>query len=93
MTVASQIGRALAEGCLPVRAQPAPESRQALSSGELGKAINSSLDLDNVLDYIINIFLSSISRAESELRDASWTAALDAARVVYSGPRSGPSRR
>ena len=62
ITVAAQVSQALAKARLFERSQRQVAELSLIN--ELGKAINSSLDLDNVLDYIINM-LSTILEAES----------------------------
>ncbi|MBI4862102.1 MAG: GAF domain-containing protein [Candidatus Riflebacteria bacterium] len=61
-TVAGQVSQALSKAKLFERSQRQVAELSLIN--ELGKAINSSLDLDNVLDYIINM-LSSILEADS----------------------------
>jgi len=62
VTMAGQVSQALAKARLYDRSQRQVVELSLIN--ELGKAINSSLDLDDVLDYIINM-LSSILEAES----------------------------
>jgi HD-GYP domain-containing protein (c-di-GMP phosphodiesterase class II) len=62
VTVAGQISQALAKARLLERSQRQVAELSLIN--ELGKAINSSLDLDNVLDYIINM-LCTVLEAES----------------------------
>ena len=61
-TVGGQVSQAVAKARLFERSQRQIAELSLIN--ELGKAINSSLDLDNVLDYIINM-LSTILEAES----------------------------